>query len=165
MIEPSEIQVGDIVKVQLTDDNLFARVIEHKVDYLLVNYFTPIDKVYKDAQVFSFEETIERVDFETLHEHYTSDWTLDDFGVKSIGDNHYVFQDAVDSEDSNSDLISEESEDSFIVDDDGNGDLPEDHREIDQQWNSWVPQNAMERNFKNKVDELEARYRHMNDKF
>ena len=94
-IIPNEIEKGHIVKVLVDgdDDEYYASVLSNEGEYLFVTYFTPIGKNYKTAPVHSFESKAEKVDFESLTEHYLDSKEI---GVKKIGKNMYVFGDEID---------------------------------------------------------------------
>ncbi len=162
------VNVDDVLKVNVEDydEGLFAKVIDVN-DKILVKYFVPTNKLYKNATIYEFENKINTIDNECILEQYEG-WTLDDFGVKNIkGDHMFIFESDINSDFSDSDI--EELEDdsdtnSFMTDDEGN-EFPCDSAKIDEDWNKWKPKTTGEKIFKKKIDELEARYRHMNDDF
>lgn len=169
MIETCDIHEGDLVTIDVEGEEigLYAKVHTNGGRNLLVRYLVITTRFYKDAPVYKFEEMINSVDYNSLIEHY-NEWTLDDFAVKKVGENLYVFEADICSDVSDSDIESSESEgsslDDFVVDEDIN-EFPNDAREVDEQWNRWTPSTAGGRGFKRKIDEMEARYRHQNDEF
>jgi len=168
MLEYRDILEGDIVKVKVEDgDEEYAKVDTNGGRNLLVKYFTKTTRFYKDAPVYKFEELTNVVDYNSLIEHY-NEWTLDDFAIKNIGENLYVFEADICSDVSDSDIESSDSGgsslDDFIVDED-TMEFPTDVREVDEQWNRWTPSTTGGLGFKRKIDEMEARYKHQNDDF
>ena len=160
-IIPNEIEKGHIVKVLVEGDNeYYASVLSNEGEYLFVTYFTPIGKNYKTAPVHSFEPKAEKVEFESLTEHYL-DLDSNEIGVKKVGKNMYVFEDEIDPE-SDSEIETEESEsdgslgDFIASDNEEVSELPDDYKELDNQWDEWSPKTQSGKKFKKKVDELEA---------
>lgn len=160
-IVPADIQNGHVVKVLVeNEDEYYASVLSNEGKYLFVSYFTPIGKNYKTAPVHSFEAKAERVDFESLTEHYLDS---NDVKIKKIGKNMYVFQDEIDP-DSDSEIETEESDSDsegslkeFVVSDtDEVEELPADYKELDQQWDKWSPKTKSAKKFKKTVDQLET---------
>ena len=166
MIISHEIQKDDLIEVLVeSDGNTIAKVLSNEGDYLMVNYLSPSGKVYKGAKVFSFEETVERVDFESLLTHHVE---TDLINVKG---NMYVYQEDID-EDSSSEIETDEESDSdsegsltdFIVPDDEEIRLkPSDHREVDEAWSSWRPTSVGAKRFKKKIDDIEEYMNHQID--
>jgi hypothetical protein len=164
MIISKEIQKDDLIEVLVeTCGDTIAKVLSNEGDYLMVNYLSPSEKKYKGAQIFSFEETIERVDFESLVTHHV------ETDLINIKDNMYVYQEDID-EDSSSEIETDEESDSdsegslkdFVVPDDEEIRLkPSDHREVDEAWSSWKPTSVGAKRFKKKIDDMEE---YMNNK-
>jgi hypothetical protein len=159
-IVPNEIVKGDYIKVLIEDENeYFASVLSNEGNnYLFVSYLLPIGKAYKSALVYSFEKKAERVDFESIMEHYNDG---EGFAMKKVGKNMYVFVDNIDPEsDSEIEDIEdhEESEDdSFVVSDtEEMCDLPPDAKELDEAWNQWSPTTPSAKRFKQKIDQIES---------
>ena len=159
-IIPNEIEKGHVVKVLVEgdDDEYYASVLSNEGEYLFVTYFTPIGKNYKTAPVHSFEPKAEKVEFESLTEHYLDSNEIE---VKKIGKNMYVFKDEIDPE-SDSEIETEEDSDSagslndFIASDNEEvNELPDDYKELDEQWEKWSPKTKSGKKFKKTVDELE----------
>lgn len=160
-IIPNEIEKGHIVKVLVEgDEEYYASVLSNEGEYLFVTYFTPIGKNYKTAPVHSFEPKAEKVDFESLTEHYLDSKEI---GVKKIGKNMYVFGDEIDP-DSDSEIETEEDDsdsvgslkDFVVSDSEEMGELPNDYKELDEQWNKWSPKTKSGKQFKRTIDQLEA---------
>lgn len=158
-IVPYEILNGEYIKVLVEDDNeYFASVLSNEGKYLFVSYLFPIGKAYKSALVYSFEAKAERVDFESILEHYKDEG----FSMKKVGKNMFVFEDNIDP-DSDSEIEDiedyEESEsdcDSFIVSDtEEMTELPADAKELDEVWNKWSPKTPSAKKFKKTVDQIE----------
>lgn len=161
MINFSEIQPGDLIKVLLhiddIDDEVYAKVNENMNDYLTVNYYMETSLVYKGAQVYNIDENEELVQPENLCEHYPHGTSI----FTNIGDLMYCITDEID-DDMDSDIIDESDEDSdldgFIVpDDEIDGEVipPSSHREVDREWEQWEPMSPGSRKFKKVVDSLE----------
>jgi len=159
-IIPNEIKKGHIVKVLVEgDDEYYASVLSNEGEYLFVTYFTPIGKNFKTAPVHSFEPKAEKVDFESLVEHYLDS---NDIGVKKVGKNMYVFEDEIDPE-SDSEIETEEESESdgslsdFIASDNEEvSELPDDYKELDEQWKKWSPKTKSGKNFKRTIDQIEV---------
>lgn len=159
-IIPNEIKKGHIVKVLVeSDDEYYASVLSNEGEYLFVTYFTPIGKNFKTAPVHSFEPKAEKVDFESLVEHYLDS---NDIGVKKVGKNMYVFEDEIDPE-SDSEIETEEESESdgslsdFIASDNEEvSELPDDYKELDEQWKKWSPKTKSGKNFKRTIDQIEV---------
>ena len=161
MINFSEIQPGDLIKVLLNiddvDDEMYATTIENMNDYLTVNYYLDTSLVYKGARVYELDENEELVQPENMCEHYPDGTSV----FCKIGDSMYCIKDEID-EDMESDIIDKSDEESdlegFIVPDDeidGQVIPPSSHREVDREWNEWEPTSPGSRKFKQVVDSIE----------
>ena len=161
MINFSEIQPGDLLKVLLNiddvDDEMYAITKENRDDYLIVNYYLDTSKVYKGARVYEIDEAEELVQQENLCEHYPDGTSL----FTDIGDSMYCISEEID-DDMDSDIIDESDEESdledFIVPDDeidGQVIPPNSHKQVDKAWNEWEPTSPGSRKFKRVVDSLE----------
>jgi hypothetical protein len=164
MIIKEDIKAGEIISVliEVPDIESFAKVLSNEGDYLLVTYLSPSDKVYKGAKVFSFESKAERVDFESISEHYQGVVDIEEIGIIKINKNMFVHEDDIDSESESeietddSDSDSEGSLVDFIVPDDETVMCkPCDHRRVDEAWNSWRPASAGAQRFKDRIDRME----------
>ena len=171
MIQLSEIQPGDLLKVVVVidevEDELFARVAENRGDYLEIHYYEETSMTFKGARVYTLESEVNIIRVESICEHYIDRETV----FEHISDEKYVMKSEMDSEeestfyddsdDSGSDLRS------FVVSDneiDGSLELPHDHEIVDRTWNHWNPPSEGSRSFKRVVDDIEARARiHMDN--
>jgi len=159
-IIPNEITKGDYIKVLVEDeDEYFASVLSNEGNYLFVTYLLPIGKAYKSALVYSFETKAERVDLESILEHYNDGG----FPMKKIDKNMYVFVDNIDPDSDSEiedieDYDESESNDSFIVSDteEMGEQPPSDAKELDEAWNKWSPKTPSAKNFKKKIEQIEA---------
>ena len=158
-IVTSEIVKGDYIKVLVeNDDEYFASVLSNEENYLFVSYLFPIGKSYKSALVYSFEAKAERVDFESILEHYNDGG----FTMKKVGKNMYVFVENIDPDSDSEiedieDYEDSESENSFVVSDTEDMDeLPPDAKELDEAWNKWSPKTPSAKNFKKTIEQIEA---------
>lgn len=161
MINFSEIQSGDLIKVLLNiddvDDEIYAVTKENCSDYLIVNYYLETSFVYKGARVYELDDNEELVQLENLCEHYPDGETI----FSKIEDMLYYIDDEID-EDMDSVLIDESDDDSdladFIVPDDEVDGIvipPPDHKEIDEAWRDWEPRSPGAARYKNVVDRIE----------
>jgi hypothetical protein len=123
-----------------------------------VSYFCETSKVYKGAPIFAFEPKVNRVDLDNISEYHEDVTDVADLGFMRVTDNSYALEEDVDDDDSDSDIHDddEEEEEDFITEDGCEPmELPPDHKEIDEQWNTWVPRSDGERRFKDTVDTIE----------
>jgi hypothetical protein len=115
MINFSEIQPGDLLKVLLNiddvDDEMYAITKENRDDYLIVNYYIDTSKVYKGARVYEIDEAEELVQQENLCEHYPEGASL----FTDIGNSMYCISEEID-DDMDSDIIDESDEESDLED-------------------------------------------------
>jgi len=171
MIQLSEIQPGDLLKVVVViddvEDELFARVYENRGDHLEIHYYEETSLTYKGANVYALEPDINIIRLESICEHYIDRETV----FEHISEERYVMKGAMDSEEEST--FYDESDDNgsdlrgFVVPDDDIDDpldLPHDHETVDKNWNQWMPPSEGSTNFKAVVDDIEARARiHMDN--
>jgi hypothetical protein len=162
MINFSEIQPGDLIRVLLNiddvDDEIYAITKENRDDYLIVNYYLETSFVYKGARVYELDDNEELVQQENLCEHFPEGESI----FKRVDDMLYCIDDEIES-DIESVFIDESDEESdlegFIVpDDEIDGEVipPVGHKEIDQEWADWEPRSPGSRRFKELVDSIEG---------
>jgi hypothetical protein len=162
MFKINEFSVNEIIKV-LIDDNgveeeLYAKICNINSTSLNVKYLSETNRIYKDATLYKFDEEENTVELESITEHYEETYKLDEIGFLEIEPEYFALESEIDSEESDSEIDEEDScsENSFVVSDDPmDWEQPADHAEIDEQWNSWIPQTEGERNFKNKINRIE----------
>lgn len=125
----------------------------------------PTEKFYKSAPVWSLEDEVTALPWESLTEHHPES-ALVDLDLKSVGDDLWVYLEDVDVEDSDSEVWSDTDTDlsGFIVnddecDDEGVVEEPANARDIDRAWDAWTPNSSGARSFKDTVDAIEARIR------
>ncbi len=177
MITPQDISPHEVIKVLVdfdgVEEELYAKVLRNDDINLVVTYLSPTSKVYKGACVYSFEATVERVNFDSITEHYAGIIDITDIDMTNIGKNMFVLdREIIEDHDSDIEDASDEEdqyeEDDFVVSDGGEGTTPRtlgisDHREVDQKWNEWQPSTSGGRHFKNVIDAIECRVRHQAD--
>lgn len=176
MITPQEISPHEVIKVLVdfdgVEEELYAKVLRNDDINLVVTYLSPTSKVYKGACVYSFEATVERVNFDSITEHYTGVIDITDIDMTNIGKNMFVLdREIIEDHDSDIEDASDEEdqyESDFVVSDGEEGTTPEalgitDHVEVDQKWNEWQPSTSGGRHFKNVIDAIECRVRHQAD--
>ena len=163
MICFSEIQSGDLIKVVVVvddvEDELFARVSDNRGDHFELHYYEETSLTYKGARVYVLESDLNIIRPESICEHYPEGETI----FTHVSEDRYVLTTEVDpeedstfyddSDDSGSDLRS------FVVTDDDEGELPPDHRMVDQAWTEWRPTSEGSKKFKQTVDDIDARIR------
>lgn len=158
MIQVSDIKPNDVVKVLVNcediEEETFAKVVDCFVATMTVQYFEPMNIVYKGACAYHLESEEHPVGEESLVEHYVEGTS------PFLEKNGYFFlEDEVDSGCSDSeieDLSDDESLDDFVVPDSVEGwQPPANHREIDREWNQWTPPTPGARRFKEMVDRIE----------
>jgi len=162
MITFSEIQSGDLIKVCVivddVEDELYARVLDNRHDYLEVNYYVDTSLVYKGARVYALESEVNILRCESICEH----WPDGENVFEHVYEERYVLKSEIDSEEDS--VMYDESDDSgsdlkdFVVSDE-DCELPPDHREIDKSWNEWEPKSEGSKRFKKTIDNIEARVR------
>lgn len=171
MIQLSEIQPGDLIKVVVViddvEDELFARVYSNRDDYLEIHYYEETSLFYKGARVYELESELNIIRVESICEHYLDNETI----FQHISEEKYALKEEIDSEEDST--FYDESDDSgsdlrdFIVSDneiDGPITIPDDHEMVDTSWNQWNPPSEGSRSFKRVVDDIEARARiHMDN--
>ena len=161
MINFSEIQPGDLIKVLLNiddvDDEIYAVTKDNREDYLIVNYYLDTSLVYKGARVYEIDENEELVQHENLCEHYPDGCSI----FSKINDGMYCLKEEIE-DDMDSEIIDESDEDSdlegFVVPDDeidGQVIPPSSQVQIDKAWNEWQPTSPGSRKFKEVVDSIE----------
>lgn len=162
MICFKDIQSGDLIKVAVVvddvEDELFAKVADNRGDHIELHYFEETSFTYKGARVHVLESELNIIRPESICEHYPEGETI----FKHVSDERYVLKEEVDSgedsemyDDSGSDVLS------FIVSDD-ECEPPSDHVAVDRAWTEWVPMSDGSRRFKQTVDDIDARMRHVN---
>jgi hypothetical protein len=162
MITFSEIQTGDLIKVSVivddVEDELYARVVDNRLDYLEVNYYVDTSLVYKGARVYALESEVNILRAESICEHWPDGQSV----FEHVSEERYVLKSEVDSGDEST--FYDESDDSgsdlrdFVVSDE-ECELPPDHRDIDKSWNEWQPNSEGSKKFKKTIDDIEARVR------
>ena len=168
MIVPSEIQVDDIVQAMVKDHDseleeaTYGLVQMNTGRVLGVRFLTPTEKIYKSACVYELDEEMTATPYESLCEHHQSGTTFENLEIKCLGSPYYVFYAEVDVEDDDSEIWEDDGSDleDFIVPDEDVSEeesLPEGHREIDREWDSWEPRSPGARSFKDTVDMIEMR--------
>ena len=165
MIEFNEIKPNQFVKVLTEEDESWALVVSNEGSYLFVSYMNETDRMYKDATVYQFDTRVQRVDPESLMEHYDE---LSDPGIKKLPGNNLVFYEDVNESDSDSEIYSDtDSDDNSMIEEDdvSKWELPEDHRQVDQQWSEWTPSSEGGRHFKGIVDRLDHQVKIHYDNF
>ena len=177
MLTPQEISPHEIIKVLVdfdgVEEELYAKVLRNDDINLVVTYLSPTSKVYKGACVYSFEPTVERVNFDSITEHYAGVIDMTDIDMSKVGKNMFVMdREIIEDHDSDIEDASDEEdqyeEDDFIVSDgeespSGRATVPPDHQEVDQKWDEWHPSTSGGRHFKNVIDAIECRVRHQAD--
>ncbi len=167
MIKFSEIYPGDLIKVLVNvdddediEDEMYAKVIDNRDDYLIVSYYSETPRMYKGALIHEIEEKEELVQEGNLLEHHLDN----DIPVfKCLGENMFALIDDID-DDEESDIIDLSDDDDsdlsgFIVPDDYIDGLvlpPEDHKTIDENWNEWLPSSPGAKKYKEMVDNIEV---------
>ena len=163
----SDILPHEMIKVLVCSDDIeeecFAKVISNEGDKLFVSYLSPSSKIYKGACIYSFESKVESVEPESILEHHQGVIDVSQLGILKIDEsNHFVIESEIEDEELDSDIEdmsesdSDDSHDSFIAEEDPDQwQLPEDHKEVDDQWNNWRPSSVGETHFKDTVDRLE----------
>lgn len=177
MITPQEIFPHEIIRVLVdldgVEEELYAKVLRNDDINLVVTYLTPTSRVYKGACVYSFDSSVERVDFDSITEHYAGVIDITDIDMSNIGKNMFVLDreivedHASDIEDA-SDGEDQYEEDDFVVSDGDEATTPgalgiSDHAEVDRMWDEWQPSTSGGRHFKSVIDAIECRIRHQSD--
>jgi len=162
MLSLSDFSKNEIIKVLVEDDEefqqeMFAQVKDINEENLIVNYLNLRNKFYKDAKLYSIEEEENKVELESVCEHYEGTDSFTNIGFVEI-DEYYARESEIDEEDTDSEIddLSSEEGNSFIAsEEDENMELPSDHEEVDSQWNNWVPESEGEKRYKDMVDTIE----------
>jgi len=170
MIVQTDVKQNEIVKVlvitedQDIEEEMYARVVDNRIDHLEINYLEETNKFYKDALVYSFSDNIDVIRFDSLIEHFYDTYKVEDIDMMKVKDNMYVFLDEVNIEDDSSSIYTDDDEEdeysigSFVVDDDdvdGMVEVPHDHKKLDREWNEWEPRSPGARSFKETVERIE----------
>ena len=176
MMTPQEFFPHEIIKVLVdfdgVEEELYAKVLRNDDINLVVTYLSPTSKVYKGACVYSFESTVERVNFDSITEHYQGVIDITDIDMTNIGKNMFVLDtEIIEDHDSEIEDASDEEdqyESDFVVSDGEEGTTPRtlgitDHKEVDRKWDEWQPSTSGGRHFKNVIDAIESRVRHQAD--
>ncbi len=163
----SDILPHEMIKVLVNFDDIeeecYAKVISNESDKLFVSYLSPSSKIYKGACIYSFESKVEIVYPESIIEHHQGVVDVSQLGILKIDDsNNFVVENEIEDSGLDSDIEdmsdsdSDSLHDSFIAEDDPDQwELPEDHKEVDNQWDNWRPSSVGETHFKDTVDRLE----------
>lgn len=176
MINFQDIEDGEIIKVLVNvndvEEELYARVYKHSGNFLRVKYLMPTEKVWKGACVYELDETVENVEPESVTEHYPGAILFDEVeNIKKIPRTpYYYFIDEHDPDESDDEVISEDEEDGYEIDDefcvddgivDGRPEQASDwrpppgHEHTDREWNEWQPRTEGAKRFKERVDLIE----------
>lgn len=172
MIQLLEVQPGDLLKVVVViddvEDELFAKVLNNRGDYIELHYFEETSLTYKGTRVYTLESETNIIRGESICEHYPDGETV----FEHISDERYVLKGEMDSGEDES-TFYDDSDDSgsdlrgFVVSDseiDGPLGLPDDYEIVDSMWRQWRPPSEGSLGFKHVVDDIEARARiHMDN--
>lgn len=157
MIQFSEIQPGDLIKVVVVvddvEDELYARVSDNRGDHLELHYFEECSLTYKGARVYLLEPDLNIIRCESICEHFPGGETI----FENITENRYVLKTEIDSSEESTFYDDSESDAMSFVVSDEDGELPPDHVEVDRRWTEWVPLSEGSRKFKSVVDDIETR--------
>jgi len=158
MIILADVKAGDTVKVLLCDDGIeedtYAKVVDVFPTCMSVRYYTATSKVYKGACLYELDEDENPVEVESLMEHYPDGETP----LSMLNDTlAYIEDEVYPDEDSEIHDLSDEDEDDLedFVAADGLLELPEDHEEVDRNWNQWEPPTTGGRRFKALIDAMD----------
>jgi len=176
MITTQEIFPREVIKVLVdfdgVEEELYAKVLSNDSINIVVTYLSPTSKIYKGACVYSFESSVERVNFDSISEHYAGVIDITDIDMTHAGRNMYVFSREIIS-DHDSDIEDESDEEDqyesdFVVSDGDEDTTPRalgisDYQEVDRKWNEWQPSTSGGRHFKSVIDMIECRVRHRGD--
>ena len=172
MITPQEIYPHEVIKVLVdfdgVEEELYAKVLRNDDINLVVTYLSPTSKIYKGACVYSFESSVERVNFDSISEHYAGVIDITDIDMTQAGKNMFVFEREIDSEIEDESDEEDQYESDFVVSDgeespSGRATVPPDHQEVDKNWNEWQPSTSGGRHFKSVIDAIDCRVRHQAD--
>jgi hypothetical protein len=172
MIVPKEINENDIVKLLVNEEGMeeemYGVVAMNTGLTLGMYYLNPTEMFYKSACVYKLnDEEMCPAPYESVMEHYPTGTTFEDLEMKPLGTNMFAYYSEIDVEDSDSEMYEEggESESDlsgFVVSDtDIEGSPPPDYKEIDKEWNEWEPSTSGGRSFKETIDAIELRVRHL----
>lgn len=172
MIVPKEINENDIVKLLVNEEGMeeemYGVVAMNTGLTLGMYYLNPTEMFYKSACVYKLnDEEMCPAPYESVMEHYPTGTTFEDLEMKPLGTNMFAYYSEIDVEDSDSEIYEEggESESDlsgFVVSDtDIEGSPPPDYKEIDKEWNEWEPSTSGGRSFKETIDAIELRVRHL----
>jgi hypothetical protein len=169
MIQLSEIQPGDLLKVTVVvddvEDDMFAKVYLNRHDHLELHYFEETSMTYKGARVYVLESEVNIIRGESISEHYTDGDTL----FEHISDERYVMKVDMDSDESStfyddSDDSGSDLKDFVVSDTEGPPDHPPpDYESVNTGWRQWDPPSEGSKRFKQTVDDIEAHVRHRMD--
>lgn len=168
MIQLSEIQPGDLLKVTVVvddvEDELFAKVYQNREDYLELHYYEETSMTYKGARVYMLESEINIIRGESISEHHMDGDTI----FQHISQELYVMKSDIDSEEDST--FYDDSDDSgsdlrdFVVSDDNiPDDPPPDYESVNSGWREWNPPSEGSRRFKQTVDDIETHVRNHMD--
>jgi hypothetical protein len=172
MIVPKEINENDIVKLLVNEEGMeeemYGVVAMNTGLTLGMYYLNPTEMFYKSACVYKLnDEEMCPAPYESVMEHYPTGTTFEDLEMKPLGTNMFAYYSEIDVEDSDSEMYEEggESESDlsgFVVSDtEIEGSPPPDYKEIDKEWNEWEPSTSGGRSFKETIDAIELRVRHL----
>lgn len=173
MIDFSQIHPGEHIKVLVNveddiEDELYAKVKENCKDYLVVNYYNETSKIYKDAYLYDLEDKEELVQEINISEHYQDN----NIKFRNVNSSLYALLDDIDSDCECSSIYDESDDDGsdledFIVSDTehtGGISIPnQQQKNIDKEWNDWIPTSPGSRKYKEVVDSIETRVKYLND--
>ena len=162
MLRLSEISSNEIVKILAEDEGIeeeyFAIVNLNNESNLYVNYLSERNKFYKDACIYTFDDHTNEVEVESISEHYKGIKHISELGFIEVEEGWFVKETDIDSECSDSDIddLSSEEDNDFIAEEDiSQWQLPEDHAQVDNDWNTWRPQTEGERHYKDVINRIE----------
>ena len=173
MINHSEINENDIVKILVNEDGLedeMYGVVGMNTGLTLgVRYLNPTCTLYKSACVYKLDDgDMLPAPYESVMEHYPSCTNFEDLEMKKVGTDLFAFYSEIDMDDTDSELYEDGNTTSemgsFIVSDtdmEGGSTPPPDHASVDRQWSEWNPSTSGGKHFKNTIDRIEAEIRHL----
>jgi hypothetical protein len=162
MFNLNDFSVDEVVKVLVDNDGVedesYASVTKIERGKLYVCYLTPRNKVYKNATLYTFEDSEHPVYLESIIEHHEGVKNITDIGFLELETDWFVYESDIDSECSESEIDDYSSEEghSFIADEDLSGwEPPEDHQKVDSDWRDWNPDTIGGQHFKQTIDRIE----------
>lgn len=161
-VKPCEI-IKVLVKWDEIEEELYAKVLKNYGESLMVTYLGPTSKVYKSATVYEFDSKPHLVKGDSICEYHEDNNDIETIGIRKVGQNQFVFDSEVNSDDESDIVNHSDSEDDnslkdFIVSDTEEIEQGELDETLEAEWDTWEPRTKRSKQVKDVVDRIKDKY-------